>query len=121
MNWLSSESSYVSIQPKPKTGLDVVVLWGVGYLIKTVSIQPKPKTGLEAEVFLVPFKIATVSIQPKPKTGLEVTQLRSKVYKMHRFNPAEAEDGFRSKPFLYFCRNKKSFNPAEAEDGFRRN
>ena len=37
-----------------------------------VSIQPKPKNGLEVEYFnnLTGIKI-TVSIQPKPKNGLE--------------------------------------------------
>ena len=37
-----------------------------------VSIQPKPKTGLEAKVKVNLKVLLLVSIQPKPKTGLEV-------------------------------------------------
>ena len=41
-------------------------------LEQRVSIQPKPKTGLEELPVLVSLPIVKVSIQPKPKTGLEV-------------------------------------------------
>ena len=61
-----------------------------------------------------------VSIQPKPKTGLEVGGKSCFLIFSNCFNPAEAEDGFRSSfntpPIKVFV----SFNPAEAEDGFRR-
>ena len=36
------------------------------------------------------------------------------------FNPAEAEDGFRSSIDFVFFVKIPGFNPAEAEDGFRR-
>ena len=39
-----------------------------------VSIQPKPKTGLEEQDYAVVLESKVVSIQPKPKTGLEVIQ-----------------------------------------------
>ena len=38
-----------------------------------VSIQPKPKTGLEGIPSRVGYSCDGVSIQPKPKTGLEVS------------------------------------------------
>ena len=38
--------SEVSIQPKPKTGLEGRMPVSLGYSLP-VSIQPKPKTGLE--------------------------------------------------------------------------
>ena len=42
-----------------------------------VSIQPKPKTGLEENITLLHLTYTIVSIQPKPKTGLEVLQYLS--------------------------------------------
>ena len=61
-----------------------------------VSIQPKPKTGLEGEIFvkLMCFN-PVVSIQPKPKTGLEDKSDTNTTSFLVGFNPAEAEDGFR--------------------------
>ena len=62
-----------------------------------VSIQPKPKTGLEEEDNEALTKLyERVSIQPKPKTGLEVQMFKDRCSKTVCFNPAEAEDGFRS-------------------------
>ena len=42
-----------------------------------VSIQPKPKTGLEVCSNHACFGLKSVSIQPKPKTGLEARLLQS--------------------------------------------
>ena len=62
-----------------------------------VSIQPKPKKGLEASGEPVIFLSADVSIQPKPKKGLEDYYLNIlPMYHNQSFNPAEAEEGFRS-------------------------
>ena len=42
-----------------------------------------------------------VSIQPKPKKGLEdYLYLDRKKENLLSFNPAEAEEGFRSRPYL---------------------
>ena len=85
----------VSIQPKPKTGLEAIkmdnkLLALAGFnpaeaedgfrsikhdiVVNTfkVSIQPKPKTGLEEIMIAASIMTTFVSIQPKPKTGLEV-------------------------------------------------
>ena len=85
----------VSIQPKPKTGLEATLKNSQYWLIDCfnpaeaedgfrrnfekysdfklfVSIQPKPKTGLEVKAKLWFSDSTSVSIQPKPKTGLEV-------------------------------------------------
>ena len=133
----------VSIQPKPKTGLeDRYKVYGVvqGF----VSIQPKPKTGLEVlSRYVVAIDIncsfnpaeaedgfrsicttptmfdMVVSIQPKPKTGLEVIDVSEMAKEAGSFNPAEAEDGFRRKHHQQPLELRPSFNPAEAEDGFR--
>ena len=62
----------------------------------SVSIQPKPKKGLEeepTEIILDSKKV--VSIQPKPKKGLEVVFNLIFNSLIKRFNPAEAEEGFR--------------------------
>ena len=61
----------VSIQPKPKTGLEVVRTVANALRV-IVSIQPKPKTGLEVGRQRRGDARMPVSIQPKPKTGLEV-------------------------------------------------
>ena len=61
----------------------------------TVSIQPKPKTGLEDGNGQHPKETPQVSIQPKPKTGLEEWQILGGNFRHISFNPAEAEDGFR--------------------------
>ena len=95
-----------------------------------VSIQPKPKTGLEAAEANVGDDAKIVSIQPKPKTGLEVFYPALLDWKISSFNPAEAEDGFRSlynikiaqhdvvsiqpKPktgleVIFFCRKRKYY------------
>ena len=42
--------------------------------MESVSIQPKPKKGLEEENLVLENCEKIVSIQPKPKKGLEVTQ-----------------------------------------------
>ena len=85
-----------------------------------VSIQPKPKTGLEVcIVTFVAILDVIVSIQPKPKTGLEERKETYTKNKTNCFNPAEAEDGFRSFLELKTKLVMLSFNPAEAEDGFR--
>ena len=60
-----------------------------------VSIQPKPKTGLEESPLSSKAKKVQVSIQPKPKTGLEEEAKEREKLRKIRFNPAEAEDGFR--------------------------
>ena len=60
----------VSIQPKPKTGLEEVSDLDVSS-DSVVSIQPKPKTGLEDGILNLNSLKYHVSIQPKPKTGLE--------------------------------------------------
>ena len=44
-----------------------------------VSIQPKPKTGLEGYRLNVRYAQFDVSIQPKPKTGLEEFSYSQKV------------------------------------------
>ena len=41
-----------------------------------------------------------VSIQPKPKKGLEETDLMMGEFHLQSFNPAEAEEGFRRRPYL---------------------
>ena len=62
-----------------------------------VSIQPKPKKGLEESSKDGLRHIATeVSIQPKPKKGLEENRTDRCQSKRSCFNPAEAEEGFRS-------------------------
>ena len=38
-----------------------------------------------------------------------------------RFNPAEAEEGFKRVKIKNSEKQLKSFNPAEAEEGFKRN
>ena len=60
----------VSIQPKPKTGLEGVPKFRRPSPF-SVSIQPKPKTGLEEVIQWCMVQDLRVSIQPKPKTGLE--------------------------------------------------
>ena len=61
-----------------------------------------------------------VSIQPKPKTGLEEVMDDYHKKGIDSFNPAEAEDGFRSEgTILQLAPTRMGFNPAEAEDGFR--
>ena len=64
---------------------------------RLVSIQPKPKKGLKEEppkhcIFI----LATVSIQPKPKKGLKGDNKTGFCFVALRFNPAEAEEGFKS-------------------------
>ena len=61
----------VSIQPKPKKGLEVNITTTIKSEMR-VSIQPKPKKGLEALAVIRLLKtLYQVSIQPKPKKGLE--------------------------------------------------
>ena len=62
-----------------------------------VSIQPKPKKGLEVYYSgqYVSIRIK-VSIQPKPKKGLEALGSLIEIIQSYCFNPAEAEEGFRS-------------------------
>ena len=89
-------AKHVSIQPKPKTGLEVTTSLKPNFT-EGVSIQPKPKTGLEDKVVPTTRWFRRVSIQPKPKTGLEVNKLGAEALFVESFNPAEAEDGFRRK------------------------
>ena len=62
-----------------------------------VSIQPKPKKGLKASHEKMVLNSIYVSIQPKPKKGLKDTsQISNDNLKLWSFNPAEAEEGFKS-------------------------
>ena len=65
-----------------------------------VSIQPKPKMGLEANFLTTLESEQTVSIQPKPEMGLEVRNCTSNMCRGFCFNPAEAEEGFSRKKRL---------------------
>ncbi len=63
-----------------------------------VSIQPKPKIGLEEHLICGQHRTGMdISIQPKPKMGLVVEKRQTSISKPFRicFNPAEAEEGFR--------------------------
>ena len=70
----------------------------ISLFLKVVSIQPKPKNGLEAQMIAMPIEeFREVSIQPKPKNGLEVYISETpEGCPMQGFNPAEAEEWFRS-------------------------
>ena len=109
-----------------------------------VSIQPKPKNGLEEVPWVcaechICFNPAEaeewfrsinsdliwgwyrpVSIQPKPKNGLEEGMEFKLLGQRKCFNPAEAEEWFRRKTNLSLLKGNKCFNPAEAEEWFRR-
>ena len=61
----------VSIQPKPKNGLEVCDMITGEVIDEVVSIQPKPKNGLEEAQMQATTLLSVVSIQPKPKNGLE--------------------------------------------------
>ena len=92
-NWANLS---VSIQPKPKNGLRVKYvlvckMWGI------VSIQPKPKNGLREKIHSGYIATSLVSIQPKPKNGLRDIKIQIKKQAFDCFNPAEAEEWFKSR------------------------
>ena len=63
--------------------------------IEPVSIQPKPKNGLEELPVAGGLVKLMVSIQPKPKNGLEGIEESIVDVRWESFNPAEAEEWFR--------------------------
>ena len=84
----------VSIQPKPKTGLEDFFLKNDKR--SSNSFNPaEAEDGFRRNLSANRKKYWAVSIQPKPKTGLEVKFLGGCHYCFSCFNPAEAEDGFR--------------------------
>ena len=85
----------VSIQPKPKTGLEVVATLARTYSTRRFNPAEAEDGFRSNSLFITLFITEPVSIQPKPKTGLEVINSHLKLKAMISFNPAEAEDGFR--------------------------